>query len=67
MDNAPSIARRLQQRWTRLAERLFGEAAGTETETSRGEFTSAFMSDRNLADYVARENARRNALRPPGP
>ena len=65
MANAPSIAHRLQERWTRLAEKLFGDAAGSETETSRGEFTSAFMNDGNLASYVARENARRNARRPP--
>jgi hypothetical protein len=67
MDIGTSIARRLQQGWTRLADRVFGETAGSEHETSRGEFTSAFISDKSLADYRQREDQRRNAFRSPAP
>lgn len=62
MDTGPSVLSRLRACWNNLAERIFGDAA---EDTARGEFTGAFISDRNLADYVARENARRNALRRP--
>lgn len=61
-----SLARRLGAHVRRLADRLYGDAAGQDGETARGEFTSAFMSEKNLTDYMARENARRNAQRPPG-
>ena len=64
MDTGSSLSSRLSACWSRLAERMFGDAA---EDTARGEFTSAFINDRNLADYVARENARRNALRRPAP
>ena len=67
MDIGNSIARQLQERWTRLANKMFGDAAGSEHETSRGEFTSAFISDKSLEEYRTRENARRNASRPPAP
>jgi hypothetical protein len=60
-----AISRRLQDGWTRLADRVFGETAGNERETARGEFTSAFISDRSLAEYRAREDQRRNASRSP--
>jgi hypothetical protein len=60
------ISRRLQDGWTRLADRVFGETPGTEHETSRGEFTSAFSSDKSLAEYRAREDQLRNASRPRG-
>ena len=62
-----SIARLIEERWTRLAERIFGDAGEANGETARGEFTSAFISDKSLADYLSRENARRNARRPPAP
>jgi hypothetical protein len=62
MDTASSLSSRLRACWSNLAERMFGDAA---EDTARGEITSAFISERNLADYVARENARRNARRPP--
>ncbi len=65
MDDAPSIARRLQERWMRLVEKLISNTAGTEGETARGEFTSAFIGEKHLADYRAREDAKRNAFRPP--
>jgi hypothetical protein len=61
VDKAPSIAHRLQARWARLAERLFGDAAGSEDETARGEFTSAFISQRKPASAPARQTA----LQPP--
>jgi len=61
MDTATLLARRLQQSWTRLADRVFGETS--DAETARGEFTSAFISDKSLAEYRAREDRRRNAFR----
>lgn len=64
MDTGTSITRRLQEHWTRLAERVFGDAG---EETARGEFTSAFISETSLADYRAREDRRRHAHRPPAP
>jgi hypothetical protein len=67
MDIGTSIRRRLQRGWTRFADRIFGETAGTEHETSRGEFTSAFISDKSLAEYRLREDRRRNAFRAPAP
>jgi hypothetical protein len=62
MDTGFAFSSRLRACWSNLAERIYGETA---EDTARGEFTSAFIGERNLADYMARENARRNALRPP--
>lgn len=63
MNTGTSLARRLQEGWTRLADRVFGETS--DAETARGEFTSAFISDKSLADYRASEDQRRNAYRRP--
>ena len=39
--------REIQRSWTRLADSAFGSAApGAQDEMSRGEFTSAFISER---------------------
>jgi hypothetical protein len=51
----------------RLADRVFGDTGEAAGETARGEFTSAFISEKSLADYLAREDVRRNARRPPAP
>jgi hypothetical protein len=41
--------RGIQRSWTRLADSAFGSAfPGAQDEMSRGEFTSAFISERGL-------------------
>jgi hypothetical protein len=67
MTDRPSILRVIEERWMRLADRVFGDTGEAAGETARGEFTSAFISEKSLADYLAREDVRRNARRPPAP
>ena len=41
--------REIQRSWTRLADSAFGSASpGAQDEMSRGEFISAFISERGL-------------------
>ena len=41
--------REIQRNWTRLADSAFGSTApAAQDEMSRGEFTSAFISERGL-------------------
>lgn len=65
MPAEPSLARRLGAHVQRLADRLFGDAAGRDGETAGGEFTSAFISEKSLAAYLAREDGRRKTRRAP--
>ena len=48
--------RELQRSWTRMAESAFaGASPATRDEMSRGEFTSAFISERDLNFPAPRE------------
>lgn len=49
----------IQRSWTRLAESAFGDGApSARDEMSRGEFTSAFISERDLSFPAPRERPR---------
>ena len=41
--------RELQQGWARLADSAFGRSLPGRDETARGEFISAFISERDLS------------------
>jgi hypothetical protein len=61
----PSLAHRLGAHVQRLADRLFGDAAGRDGETAGGEFTSAFISEKSLVADLARQDGRRKVRRSP--
>ena len=51
MDIPKSLMTRLQEKWSRLAERTFGDAAGagTQADVARGEFISDYIAESRLS------------------
>ena len=61
MSLSPSILRsyrELQQGWVRLANSVFGRSVAPRDEMARGEFISAFISERDLSFPARPQNQR---------
>lgn len=48
--------RELQQGWARLADSAFGKSLAPRDEMARGEFISAFISERGLSFPARRQD-----------
>ena len=65
MSLGPSILRsyrELQQGWVRLANSVFGKSVAPRDEMARGEFISAFISERDLSFPASPQDRRQGEV-----